>query len=335
MRRTATASSSAAVATASWCATRLGAPKRFAYGPTPIEGLDVYTDQAPNAPINVFIHGGAWRGGAAKDYGYHGRDCSSMPARITSCPTSTMSIEAGGNLMPMADQVRRAVAWVYKNATSFGGDPNRIYVSGHSSGGASGRRVLIDRLAEGLRPAADVIKGGAAVQRACTISSRCGCRSARDYVKFTDEMEDEASAAAPSRRAQLPGDRRLRHLRDAGVPAPEPRFRRGREGGRQAGHAAGRRGYNHFEMPETLGNPYGLLGRAALEQMKLARLTRRWGAAMIQRLGRRSFLAGGAALAFTARRARAELSVRPGEDRHLGRRRARARMCCARILADL
>ena len=27
--------------------------------------------------------------------------------------------------------------------------------------------------------------------------------------------------------------------------------------------------YNHFEMPETLGNPYGLLGRAVLEQMKL------------------------------------------------------------------
>jgi arylformamidase len=28
-------------------------------------------------------------------------------------------------------------------------------------------------------------------------------------------------------------------------------------------------GYNHFEMPETLGNPYGVLGRAVLEQMKL------------------------------------------------------------------
>jgi arylformamidase len=28
-------------------------------------------------------------------------------------------------------------------------------------------------------------------------------------------------------------------------------------------------GYNHFELPGTLGNPSGLLGRAALEQMKL------------------------------------------------------------------
>ena len=27
--------------------------------------------------------------------------------------------------------------------------------------------------------------------------------------------------------------------------------------------------FNHFEMMETLGNPYGLLGRAVLEQMQL------------------------------------------------------------------
>ena len=30
-------------------------------------------------------------------------------------------------------------------------------------------------------------------------------------------------------------------------------------------------GYNHFEMFETLANPYGLLGRAVLEQMNLTR----------------------------------------------------------------
>ena len=43
-------------------------------------------------------------------------------------------IESGGDLMPMAQQVRRAVAWVYRNAKTFGGDPDQIYLSGHSSG---------------------------------------------------------------------------------------------------------------------------------------------------------------------------------------------------------
>jgi acetyl esterase/lipase len=42
---------------------RLGAPKRLTYGPTPIEALDLYAAKAANAPINVFVHGGAWRVG--------------------------------------------------------------------------------------------------------------------------------------------------------------------------------------------------------------------------------------------------------------------------------
>jgi arylformamidase len=49
---------------------RLGAPKRFAYGPTPIEGLDLFATKAANAPVHVFIHGGAWRVGLAKNYCY-------------------------------------------------------------------------------------------------------------------------------------------------------------------------------------------------------------------------------------------------------------------------
>src|SRR5260370_42635188 len=45
---------------------RLGPPRRYAYGPTPIEGLDVYATKPAKAPMNVFIHGGAWRAGLAK-----------------------------------------------------------------------------------------------------------------------------------------------------------------------------------------------------------------------------------------------------------------------------
>src|SRR5215469_13905891 len=47
---------------------RLGPPRRFAYGPTAIEGLDVFTTKGANAPVNVFVHGGAWRVGLAKNY---------------------------------------------------------------------------------------------------------------------------------------------------------------------------------------------------------------------------------------------------------------------------
>jgi len=43
---------------------RLGAPRRVAYGTDAIEQLDIYRTGHPNAPVHVFIHGGAWRSGS-------------------------------------------------------------------------------------------------------------------------------------------------------------------------------------------------------------------------------------------------------------------------------
>src|SRR5262249_57086899 len=37
----------------------IGAPERVAYGPTEIEKLDIYRTRQANAPVNIFIHGGA------------------------------------------------------------------------------------------------------------------------------------------------------------------------------------------------------------------------------------------------------------------------------------
>src|SRR5262249_27630302 len=47
---------------------RLGAPKRMAYGSKEMEQLDLFATSKPNAPISVFIHGGAWRTRTVKDY---------------------------------------------------------------------------------------------------------------------------------------------------------------------------------------------------------------------------------------------------------------------------
>src|SRR5215475_5706779 len=49
---------------------RLGRPMRVAYGTTPHEMLDIYPARNGNAPIAVFVHGGAWRGGQAKNSAY-------------------------------------------------------------------------------------------------------------------------------------------------------------------------------------------------------------------------------------------------------------------------
>jgi arylformamidase len=95
--------------------------------------LDIYATRRAGAPVNVYIHGGAWRSGLAKDYAFPAEMFNSAGAHYVVLDFLNV-LEAGGNLMPMAEQVRRGVAWVYKNAASFGGDPNRVFVSGFSSG---------------------------------------------------------------------------------------------------------------------------------------------------------------------------------------------------------
>ena len=59
---------------------RLGAPRRLAYGPTEIERLDLFPTSRPDAPIMIFLHGGAWRGGDARSQAF--------AAETTSRPTA-------------------------------------------------------------------------------------------------------------------------------------------------------------------------------------------------------------------------------------------------------
>ncbi len=112
---------------------RLGAPRRIAYGPTANEALDLYPAATTDAPISIFVHGGAWQRGLAKNYAFAAELFVRAGAHHVVLDFVNV-IQAGGDLMPMADQVRRAIAWVYRNAASFGGDPNRIHLYGHSSG---------------------------------------------------------------------------------------------------------------------------------------------------------------------------------------------------------
>lgn len=245
----------------------LGKPERLVYGPTEIEKLDIYRTKRPNAPVAIFIHGGSWRNGHASDNTYLAEPFVKAGAHYV-MPDFINVIDANGDLFPMVEQVRRAVAWVYRNAASFGGDPNALYLAGHSSGGhLGGCIVTTDWAAQGLP--LDILKGallgsGMYDLKAVRLSKRS------DFVKFTDAMEEELSAQRHLDRLHTP-----LILTHGTLETPE--FQRQTRDFYAAVMAAGKpvelrvgEGYNHFETQETLANPYGLMGRAAFEQMKLA-----------------------------------------------------------------
>jgi arylformamidase len=236
-------------------------PLRVSYGPSQIEALDFFDCGRPGAPVHVFFHGGAWRSGKAQDYAFLAE--LFLPAGVhLVLPDFDWVQDRGGDLRPIAEQARRVVAWLHANVERLGGDPQRLFVSGHSSGAHLAAVLATTDWSQREMPA-DVIKG-------CVLCSGVyelepvRRSSRRNYLSI-----DDASVQA------LSPIRHLVHARSPMVVAwgamESPEFeRQGREFV-QAADAAGIATErfeipqcNHFEVLESLARPDGVLAPAAL-----------------------------------------------------------------------
>ena len=251
---------------------RLGQPQRFSYGPSEVEAMDVYPATQATAPVCIFIHGGAWRSGLAKNNAFAAETFVRAGAHFV-VPDFSWVQDVDSNLMPIAEQLRRAVIWLYKNAHRFGGDPERLFVCGHSSGAHFAAVLLTTDWSNTAGGGADVpaqpIKAGMCCSGMYDLKPvRMSARSA--YVNFTDTIEQ---ALSPQR-----------HLQHLNVPVivacatlESPEFQRQAREFASAVHAQGKpakllvlEGLNHFEIIETLAARDGVLARAMLDQMGLA-----------------------------------------------------------------
>jgi arylformamidase len=113
-------------------------------------------------------------------------------------PEFTSVKDVGGDLTVMAAQVRRAIAWVYKNAATFDGDPDRIYIGGHSSGGHLCGVALVTDWEKDYGVPSTIVKGGLCMSGMYELAPvRLSWR--RTYVNFTDAIvESMSSQPAPS-----------------------------------------------------------------------------------------------------------------------------------------
>jgi arylformamidase len=244
----------------------IGKPIRVSYGRAEIEGIDVFRTAKANAPSILFVHGGAWRGGRSSQAAFMAEPFIKAGAHFLSLDFNNV-LETKGDLFPMVDQLQRAVAWTYKNAKSFGGDPEKLYLIGHSSGAhLGGCLVTTDWAQRGLPK--NIFQGallgsGMYDLKPVSLSKRA------TYVKFSAKMEQ---ALSPLRHVDLLQTPLI--LTHGSLETPE--FQRQTRDFHRVVVAAGKpakllvgQGYNHYETQETLGNPYGFMGRPAMQMVRL------------------------------------------------------------------
>ncbi|MEY2791903.1 MAG: hypothetical protein RL295_2068 [Pseudomonadota bacterium] len=133
----------------------------ISYGDGPNENLDIFPANLAHAPVMVFLHGGYWRALDKSDQSFIAPSftregvCVVVP-NYALCPMVTIP--------DIVMQMVKALTWVWRYISEWGGDPSRIHVVGHSAGGHLAAMMMAcqwQRYADDLP--ADLVKSGLSV----------------------------------------------------------------------------------------------------------------------------------------------------------------------------
>ena len=240
-------------------------PRTERYGKSDMQVLDIFAPaRAARVPVLVFLHGGAWLRGSRLDVAYPAPTLTGRGAAFLAVDFDNVREVP---LPAMIEQCREAIDWTANHAASFGGDPGRIYLAGHSSGAhLAGCVLLTDWAARGLPD--DVIKGALLISGMYDLHAPL--LSARSkYVKITPEEEAAASAMRQLGRIRCP-------VAVAWSVGDSPEFRRQSQVFAAALQGMGRLASrtevfsaNHFEEPRQLEKSDSELSRALFSLMKI------------------------------------------------------------------
>lgn len=118
------------------------------YGAGARQRLDVFSAGTAGAPTLVFIHGGYWQQNDKEPFAFLGEGLLSAGFNLANVE---YTLAPAARMDAIVAEVRASVAWVIEHAKELGGDPNRVFVSGHSAGGHLTAMAMTDaRVAGGI-----------------------------------------------------------------------------------------------------------------------------------------------------------------------------------------
>lgn len=111
---------------------RMAHQHSLSYGDSPREVLDFVPCGRPGAPTFAYIHGGYWQMND-KETSFH--VAGGVVPHGINFANLDYSLAPAKKMTDICQEIRRAIDWLLANLSRLGGDPNKLYVGGHSAGG--------------------------------------------------------------------------------------------------------------------------------------------------------------------------------------------------------
>ena len=240
-------------------------PRTERFGASDADLIDIFAPpDARNVPVLLFLHGGAWTRNTRQDASFPaptvvGRGAAYLTPDFGSLKTL--------RLPEMIENCRRAVDWTVRNAARFGGDPDRVFLAGHSAGAHLASCVLITNWIERGLPA-DAIKGALLLSGMYDLYP-VRLSSRRKFLDITPQEEAAASAMRHLDRVACP-------VAIASADRDSPEFKRQSTVLADALQGMGKLASctvaidaNHFQENERLAEPDSEICRALFALMKI------------------------------------------------------------------
>jgi len=245
--------------------TKLKGFLRVPYGDTAGQTMDIFPAREPNAPAQVFIHGGFWRSLDSFDHTlivpmFRDAGATTILLNYDLCPAVPLS--------ELIRQVRVALAAIWHQAEAIDIDRDRIFVSGHSAGGHLAA-MLAATDCESLSLPEDTVKGATLVSGLYDLTPILQLPGSED-LQIAEETVPEVSPAWNLPPAGFPVLLAVGGRETAGFIQQAHDFAASCRQSNRSVTLMEPEYDNHYSILHSFSNPVTELGKAVLAQMGLA-----------------------------------------------------------------